>query len=88
MRLRIEFPAPRVCGAGSAAAPTAGLHLTPELIDALAARGIGWAEVTLHVGLDTFRPILTELAADHAIHREWCSVSPAVADRIATTKAA
>jgi S-adenosylmethionine:tRNA ribosyltransferase-isomerase len=73
---------------GSAAAPTAGLHVTPELIDALAEHGIGWAEVTLHVGLDTFRPVLTEFAADHVIHREWCSVSAAVAERIAATKAA
>lgn len=73
---------------GSAAAPTAGLHVTPELIDGLRRRGIGWAEVTLHVGLDTFRPVQTEFAADHPIHREWCSVSGAVAAQITATKAA
>lgn len=73
---------------GSAAAPTAGLHLTPELIADLEQRGIGWVEVTLHVGLDTFRPVQTEFAADHAIHREWCSVSADAAAQIGTTKAA
>lgn len=66
--------------AGSAAAPTAGLHFTHDLIAALRARGIGWAEVTLHVGLDTFRPVTTERIADHRIHREWCTV-PADAAR-------
>jgi len=73
---------------GSAAAPTAGLHLTPELIDALRARGIGWAEVTLHVGLDTFRPVAVEKVREHAIHREWCSVPASTAAAIAATKAA
>jgi len=72
---------------GSAAAPTAGLHLTPELVAALQRSGIGWAEVTLHVGLDTFRPVQVEYAADHRIHREWCEVSDAVAGQIAEAKA-
>jgi S-adenosylmethionine:tRNA ribosyltransferase-isomerase len=57
---------------GSAAAPTAGLHFTPELLAALAARGIERAEVTLHVGLDTFRPITAERLDDHPMHTEWC----------------
>lgn len=65
--------------AGSAAAPTAGLHFTREVIDALRLRGIGWAEVTLHVGLDTFRPVTSERVADHRIHREWCTVPEATA---------
>ena len=60
---------------GSAAAPTAGLHITDELLGRLKSAGIGWAEVTLHVGLDTFKPISTELVQDHHIHQEWCSVS-------------
>jgi S-adenosylmethionine:tRNA ribosyltransferase-isomerase len=59
--------------AGSAAAPTAGLHFTPELLAALAARGIGRADVTLHVGIDTFRPITAERLDDHPMHTEWCA---------------
>lgn len=67
---------------GSAAAPTAGLHFTPELIARLQGAGIGWTEVTLHVGLDTFRPVTVDRVADHVIHQEWFSVGPAVADQI------
>src|SRR5262249_7340820 len=58
---------------GSAAAPTAGLHVTPALREALCRRGVGWAEVTLHIGLDTFRPVTVDRVADHRIHREWCT---------------
>jgi len=57
---------------GSAAAPTAGLHFTESLLSELAARGIGRASVTLHVGLDTFRPISVERIDDHPMHTEWC----------------
>lgn len=57
---------------GSAAAPTAGLHFTPALLAALAARGVVRAAVTLHVGVDTFRPIAAERIADHPMHSEWC----------------
>jgi S-adenosylmethionine:tRNA ribosyltransferase-isomerase len=60
---------------GSVAAPTAGLHLTQELIRRLDEKGIGWAEVTLHIGLDTFRPVTVERVEEHKIHTEWCSVS-------------
>ena len=59
--------------AGSAAAPTAGLHFTPEVFAALAARGIDRAEVTLHVGLGTFRPITADTLDGHVMHREWCT---------------
>jgi len=60
---------------GSVAAPTAGLHFTPELLAECAARGIGTARVTLHVGLGTFRPVNVEDLRQHAMHAEWCSVS-------------
>lgn len=60
--------------AGSAAAPTAGLHFTPELLAGLADAGIGRASVTLHVGLDTFRPLAGEFVDEHAIHREWYEI--------------
>jgi S-adenosylmethionine:tRNA ribosyltransferase-isomerase len=56
---------------GSAAAPTAGLHFTPELLSGLRDRGVAIAFVTLHVGLDTFRPVRVDDPAEHRIHREW-----------------
>jgi S-adenosylmethionine:tRNA ribosyltransferase-isomerase len=59
---------------GSAAAPTAGLHFTEELLDALRDRGIGIAFVTLHVGLGTFMPIRTENIEEHSMHSEWYTV--------------
>jgi S-adenosylmethionine:tRNA ribosyltransferase-isomerase len=71
---------------GSAAAPTAGLHLTRELIDRLQARGIKWSEVTLHIGLDTFRPVTVERVKDHKIHTEWCSVSGETARLVRLTR--
>lgn len=61
---------------GSAAAPTAGLHFTPQLLDRLAADGIRRASVTLHVGLDTFRPLEGEYVDEHHIHREWYEIPP------------
>lgn len=60
---------------GSAAAPTAGLHFTPDILDGLARRGIQTVHVTLDVGLDTFRPITSEDPLKHDIHGETCSVS-------------
>lgn len=59
---------------GSAAAPTAGLHVTPRLLDELRSHGIEWSELTLHVGLDTFRPVEVDDPRQHHIHREWCEV--------------
>ncbi len=67
---------------GSAAAPTAGLHFTPRLLDALRAQGILFAEVTLHVGLDTFAPVTEEDPRQHKIHTEWCQVTPEAARAI------
>jgi len=71
---------------GSAAAPTAGLHFTPELLLALRAQRIQLAFVTLHVGLDTFRPINEATLESHAIHTEWGTLSPEVAAQINRTK--
>ena len=60
---------------GSVAAPTAGLHFTPELIAQLENKGILFVRITLHVGLDTFAPVNEEDPKEHAIHREWCELS-------------
>lgn len=68
--------------AGSAAAPTAGLHFTPESLLALREQGILFETVTLHVGLDTFRPVAVDSVGDHAIHSEWARLSPDAAQRI------
>jgi S-adenosylmethionine:tRNA ribosyltransferase-isomerase len=67
---------------GSAAAPTAGLHFTNELMNHLKSKGIQIAEVTLHVGLDTFLPVTEENAEDHLIHSEWCEVTKDASDQI------
>jgi S-adenosylmethionine:tRNA ribosyltransferase-isomerase len=67
---------------GSVAAPTAGLHFTPELLRQLEASGVGRAEVLLHVGAGTFKPVEVEDPERHVMHEEWYSVSPATAQRI------
>ncbi|MGP0069467.1 MAG: tRNA preQ1(34) S-adenosylmethionine ribosyltransferase-isomerase QueA [Isosphaeraceae bacterium] len=67
---------------GSAAAPTAGLHFTPEVLDRLAGRGIACVDLTLHVGLGTFRPIEVDRLDDHVMHAEWAELSPATVDRL------
>ncbi len=71
---------------GSAAAPTAGLHFTPELLAKIRDRGISIAEVTLHIGLDTFAPVHEQDPRDHHIHSEWCRLSPLVAEQINQTR--
>ena len=71
---------------GSAAAPTAGLHLTPELIASLKAGGVGFASLTLHVGLDTFAPVTEDDPAQHHIHTEWCEVTPEAAAAVNVTR--
>ncbi|MGB8854261.1 MAG: tRNA preQ1(34) S-adenosylmethionine ribosyltransferase-isomerase QueA [Pirellulales bacterium] len=73
--------------AGSAAAPTAGLHFTAELFTRLAARGVERATVTLHVGLGTFRPITAASLDDHEMHSEWCVCPPETVAAIERTKA-
>jgi S-adenosylmethionine:tRNA ribosyltransferase-isomerase len=72
---------------GSAAAPTAGLHFTPDLIASLPAAGVRMASVTLHVGLDTFRPLEGEFVDQHHIHREWYELPPPTAEALDETHA-
>ena len=72
---------------GSAAAPTAGLHFTPELLEKIAEKGVGVGYVTLHVGLGTFRPVKEEEITDHEMHSEFCTISQETADLINKTKA-
>jgi len=72
---------------GSAAAPTAGLHFTDELLARLGDRGVGLARVTLHVGLGTFRPITAERIADHLMHTEWCCCPPETVAAVAAARA-
>jgi S-adenosylmethionine:tRNA ribosyltransferase-isomerase len=73
---------------GSVAAPTAGLHFTPHLLDHILEMGCQLAFVTLHIGMDTFRPIKEEEIEQHHIHTEWCEVSLEVADRVRATRRA
>jgi S-adenosylmethionine:tRNA ribosyltransferase-isomerase len=73
---------------GSAAAPTAGLHFTPELLASLTARGIGLATVTLHIGLDTFRPIDEDDLETHVMHSEEIELDAEAAQKINATRAA
>lgn len=72
---------------GSAAAPTAGLHFTKELMKKIQDKGVNLAFVTLHVGLGTFRPVNTDDITNHVMHREYYSVSPETAELINKTKA-
>ena len=73
---------------GSAAAPTAGLHFTRELMDRVEAMGVPIGYVTLHVGLGTFRPVKEEDILDHDMHSEYCVIPQETADLINRTKAA
>ncbi len=72
---------------GSVAAPTAGLHFTPQLLQRLRDQGIHFAVVTLHIGLDTFRPVQEERVEEHIIHREWCRLDEATAEAIVQARA-
>ncbi len=69
-------------GRGSVAAPTAGLHFTPDLLSRLNAGGVDRTEVVLHVGMGTFKPVETEFVERHAMHGEWCEVPPETAHRL------
>ncbi len=74
--------------AGSVAAPTAGLHFTPEVLEALQAKGVQRADVVLHVGAGTFRPISVDDPATHVMHEEWYQVPEAAASMVNGVKAA
>lgn len=73
--------------AGAVAAPTAGLHFTEAMFDALAARGIDCARVTLHVGAGTFQPVRVEDVRDHVMHSEWYEIPPATVQAIERARA-
>jgi len=72
---------------GSVAAPTAGLHFTPEVLEQIRARGIEIVEITLHVGLGTFQPVRVEKVEDHKLHREWYEIPVEAARAINLAKA-
>ncbi len=72
---------------GSAAAPTAGLHFTPHLLQELQTKGIYLAYVTLHIGLDTFAPVTEERPTEHKIHTEWCEVDEAAVETVRAARA-
>ena len=72
---------------GSAAAPTAGLHFTPELLETIRQKGVNIGYVTLHVGLGTFRPVKEEEITEHEMHSEFCNLPPETARLINETKA-
>ena len=73
---------------GSVAAPTAGLHFTPALFEALTARGIGRESVTLHVGLGTFLPVSAADTAQHKMHPEWATLTADTASRLNAARTA
>lgn len=72
---------------GSVAAPTAGLHFTPEILERIRGRGTEIAEITLHVGLGTFQPVRVERVEDHKLHREWYEIPAEAARAINLAKA-
>ncbi len=72
---------------GAVAAPTAGLHFTPELFERLEAMGVGRSQITLHVGVGTFRPVEADNILDHTMHGEWIDVSRETVEQINATKA-
>ncbi len=73
---------------GAVAAPTAGLHFTRGVLERLATRGVAFTSVTLHVGVDTFRPISTDTLEEHKMHTEWCELDEKAAEEINATRSA
>lgn len=76
------------CSPGAVAAPTAGLHFSLDLLKSLEAAGVVVVRVTLHVGLDTFRPVTAPTLDDHVMHSEWCEITPEAIAAIERSKAA
>lgn len=87
-RDRIDYQTVFASRPGAVAAPTAGLHFTPELLAAVDDRGVGRATVTLHVGAGTFLPVKAENIEDHVMHPEWGEIGEAVAAEINAARAA
>ena len=85
---RVDYQTMFAARDGAVAAPTAGLHFTLALMQALAAAGIGHETLTLHVGAGTFLPVKAEDTADHAMHAEWGRIDQATADRLNAARAA
>lgn len=85
---RADYQTVFAAEAGAVAAPTAGLHFTERIFDALEKRGIGFQTVTLHVGAGTFLPVKADDTDDHKMHAEWGTVSQQAADRINATRLA
>lgn len=73
--------------AGAVAAPTAGLHFNPSLIERIHAKGVEWVELTLHVGAGTFNPVRVDEISEHQMHAEWYEITPAAAQCIQAAKA-
>lgn len=76
------------CSGGSAAAPTAGLHFSEKVVEAIKKKGVQWSEVTLHVGLGTFLPVKTEDIRDHLMHEEFYDISTSTAQCVTQWKLA
>ncbi len=73
---------------GAVAAPTAGLHFDQPLLDALAARGVAFGHITLHVGAGTFQPLRSDEVGEHVMHREWLNVGAELVEKMRRTRAA
>jgi S-adenosylmethionine:tRNA ribosyltransferase-isomerase len=87
-RDRVDYQTVYAAHDGSVAAPTAGLHFTPELLDAIRARGVSTHAVTLHVGAGTFLPVKVDDLAEHRMHSEWGTVSDQTAEALNSVRAA
>lgn len=86
MSLRAHYQTVYASKIGAVAAPTAGLHFTPDLLEKLHANGVQIEEVTLHVGLGTFLPVKTDRLDEHPMHSEWYELTSAVASRLNAAK--